>query len=552
MPDDPQQPGRPQHPPPGGESAEAEAGTLYGHAGTVTFFTLLSRVLGLARDLVIAHIFGASAATDAWVQAFRIPNALRRLTAEGAMTIAFVPAYVQVRGEGGPEAARAFAQRVLGVVLTVTLVLCALGMVFNEPLMRALSPGFAADARKFSLAADLLRWTFPYLVLVSLVAWAMGVLNAEGRFAAPAAAPMFLNLGIIGAVVGAASLFTEPVMAIALGVLVGGVVQAALQVPDLLRVGVWPRPRGGWRGDEPLARLMRLLAPALLGVAVYQINIIVLGVIASFLPTGQIFHYNNATRLTELVMGLFAFAFATAGQPTLSRHWSQADWPRLRATLALTFSATLYAILPAMAGLIAAGPGIVAMLYLHGAFGVADARSTADALAVMALGMPAVALVRVMVPVFYAFSDSRTPVWAAVAALAATAALGWELSRRYEVVGLAAGLSLGMWFQCAVLALVLRRRAAPLGRWFPWTAVGLQGIAALLMGLAVNAAHGYGLWAAGPASLRNWAVLTAMVGGGALLYFGLTLWWGEPQAAHWLGLLRRLGARLRRLGRRGG
>ena len=170
---------------------------LYGFAAVVTVFTLLSRILGMVRDLVIAHRFGAGVATDAWVQAFRVPNALRRLTAEGSMTIAFIPVYVRAREERGSEAAREFARKALGLVLASTLVLCALGIIFSEAVTALVSPGFLADPEKFSLTARLIRLTFPYLVLVSLVAWAMGILNAEGRFAAPAAAPILLNLGKI-------------------------------------------------------------------------------------------------------------------------------------------------------------------------------------------------------------------------------------------------------------------------------------------------------------------------------------------------------------------
>jgi putative peptidoglycan lipid II flippase len=529
-----------------------EAAQLYGFAGTVTFYTLLSRMLGMARDLVIAHRFGASSATDAWVQAFRIPNALRRLTAEGSMTIAFVPTYVRVRAEQGPQAARAFARRVLGLVLAITLVLCALGMAFSEALTALFSPGFRADAVKFDLAARLLVGMFPYLVLVSIVAWAMGVLNSEGRFAAPAAAPIFLNLGIIVAVLAFADMLREPILAVAGGIVVGGVLQVLLQGPSLLAVGVRPWPLWGWR-DPALRRLWALLLPSLFGVAVYQVNIIVLGVIASYLPTGQIFNYNNATRLTELAMGLFAFAFTTAGLPTLSEHVAREDWPRLRETLRLTFAATQYTILPAMVGLAVAGEAIVAMLYLHGAYTYADVRQTADTMALMALGMPAVASVRVLVPTFYAFGDARSPVLAAALTLVVTAGLGWWLSLTYEVVGLAAGLTLGTWFQFALLTLWLRPKTREISPWFPRETLLRQGLPAAAMGVAVYGLQTLGVWQLGPFSPWNWAVFGAVIGGGAGLYFVLSLLLREDQARHWLALLGRLGRRMGRgRARRGG
>jgi putative peptidoglycan lipid II flippase len=533
------------------DSAGEEAAQLYGFAGTVTFYTLLSRILGMARDLVIAHRFGATGATDAWVQAFRIPNALRRLTAEGSMTIAFVPTYVRLRAEQGPQAARDFARRVLGLVLAVTLLLCALGMAFSRFLTAVFSPGFRADPLKFDLAADLLVGMFPYLVLVSFVAWAMGVLNSEGRFAAPAAAPIFLNLGIIVAVLALAGRMAEPILAVAWGILAGGAAQVLLQVPSLLGAGVRPLPLPGWR-DPALRKLFALLLPSLFGVAVYQVNIIVLGIISSYLPTGQIFNYNNATRLTELVMGLFAFAFTTAGLPTLSEHVVNEDWPRLRETLRLTFAATQYTILPAMVGLAAAGQAIVAMLYLHGAFTFADVQETAGTLALLALGMPAVAIVRVLVPTFYAFGDARSPVLAAGLTLLVTAALGWWLSRLYEVQGLAAGLTLGTWFQCALLGLWLRPKTRAISPWFPTESLLRQGLPAAAMGLVAWLLQGYGHWTRGPFSAWNWLLFAGIVLGGTLLYFGLTLLLREAQARHWLRLLSRLANRGARSGRPAG
>jgi putative peptidoglycan lipid II flippase len=525
--------------------ARGEGDTLYRFAGIVTAFTLLSRILGMVRDLVISHRFGASAATDAWVQAFRIPNALRRLTAEGSMTIAFVPVYVELREREGRAGAQRFAARVLGLVLGSTALLTVLGVGFSRALTGLFSPGYAHDPAQFDLAAAFLRWTFPYLALVSVVAWAMGVLNSEHRFAAPAAAPVLLNLGIIGAVLGFSGAFDPPAFSIAAGILVGGVAQVALQVPSLLRAGIPLVPLAGW-GRPEMRRFFALMGPALFGVAVYQINIIVLGILASYLPTGQVFHYNNATRLTELVMGLFTFAFTTAGLPTLSRHQARGDWERMGETIRFTFAAVLFVTLPAMAGLFVVADGVVAMLYLHGAFTAADVRSTADTLRYMALGMPAVALVRVMVPVFYALRDSRTPVGVAALSVLVTGLLGWWLSRSMQVAGLALGLSLGAWFQALGLALRLRGRAPQLGRWFPWRSVAVQAGAAALMGALAAWAGGWGEWALGPASLYNWAVLVATLGGAVALYAALTLALREEQAAHWYRLAGRLGRRLTR------
>ena len=457
-----------------------------------------------------------------------------------------MPIFVQVREQQGKDAAIVFSQRVLGLVLAATFALTFLGIVFATPLTAVFSPGFLGDPEKFELAAALLRWTFPYLMLVSLVAWAMGVLNAQGSFAAPAAAPIFLNVGIIGAVLLFSGYPAQPVMAIAGGVLAGGVAQVLLQVPSLASQRVRPLPKLGWK-DQNVRELFKLLVPSLFGVAVYEINIIILGVIASFLPTGQIFHYHNATRLTELVMGLFAFAFTTAGLPELSKHKAHQDWRRMTDTVRLTFAAVLFTILPAMTGLIAAAPAVVAMLFLHGAFGQDDVVSTADTLRLLALGLPALAGVRVMVPVFYALGDARTPVIASAATLAVTAALGWELSRIWEVKGLALGLSGGIVFQCTLLAVLLKRKTTYLGPWFPWRSFAIQALAALASGSLAYQLVQLGEWTQGAFSVKNWTVFVISVAAAAAVYLGITWALRDPQSRNWLLLMRRAAAKLGRI-----
>jgi putative peptidoglycan lipid II flippase len=290
---------------------------------------------------------------------------------------------------------------------------------------------------------------------------------------------------------------------------------------------------------------MALIGPSLLTVAVYQVNIVLLGVIASFLPSGQIFYYNNATRLTELVMGLFTFAFATAGLPSLSERIARRQWPAVAETARLTLSAVLFTTLPAMAGLIAAGPAVVSMLYLHGAYGQADVVATARTLAWMAVGMPAVAAVRVMVPIYYALQDSRSPALLSLFGVGVTAALGWAFSQRWEVQGLAAGLSAGAWAHALAMGWRLRRRAAPLRGWFPARAVLRQGLASAAVGALAAAVVALGDWSLGPASLLNWAVFLFAVLGGVALYAAISLALGEPEARNWIGLLTRIAQRLR-------
>jgi len=275
-----------------------ESGRILKNARTVTIFTLFSRILGAARDLVIAHVFGAGWVTDAFVQAFTIPNVLRRLTAEGSMTLAFLPLYTEIRERKDPEAAKKFAAKTLGLVLAATTILTGLGILFSPQLVYLFAAGFASSPEKYDLTVLLTRVMFPYLIFVSLVAWAMGVLNAEGRFAAPAAAPILLNIGIIGAAFGISPLLEEPMIGIGIGVLLGGIAQILIQIPSLRKVGQSFKPQN-FLNDENIQRLLKLLGPSLLGVAVYQINIIVLRNLASFMPTGQVTHYCQPTLGTD-------------------------------------------------------------------------------------------------------------------------------------------------------------------------------------------------------------------------------------------------------------
>ena len=313
--------------------------SLLRNAGVVTVFTLLSRILGAARDLVIAHFFGAGLATDAFVQAFTIPNVFRRLTAEGAITQAFIPLYTEIREKEGPAAAGLFASRSLGLALICVSGLTGLGMVFAPELVYLFAAGFKDNPGKFQLTVDLTRMMFPYLLLVTLVAWAMGVLNARSRFAAPAAAPMLLNLGIIGSAIAISPFLETPIHGIAIGVLLGGFLQVLLQVPSLRGIRQSLKP-ACFRHDPEIIRLLKLLGPTVFGAGVYQINIVVLRNLASFLPEGQVTHYYNSSRLTELALGVFLFGIVSAALPELSRHTALKDWERMRRTLHFSMANT--------------------------------------------------------------------------------------------------------------------------------------------------------------------------------------------------------------------
>ncbi len=507
-------------------------------AGIITLFTLISRILGAVRDLVIAHVFGAGMITDAFIQAFTIPNVLRRLTAEGSMTLAFIPLYTELREKRDPVRAKQFAQQALGLVLWATVFLTALGMIFSPQMVLLVATGFREDPEKFALTVDLTRLMFPYLIFVSVVAWAMGVLNAEKRFAAPAAAPILLNIGIIGAAWWVSPQLEQPIVGIGWGVLLGGLMQVLLQVPALRKLpqSLWPK----WPWHDPdIHRLLRLLGPSLFGVAVYQINIIVLRNIASFLPSGQVTYYYNANRLTELVLGLFAFAFTTASFPNLSEQTAKADWEEAVKTLRFTFTATLFIVLPATVGLIAAAEPIITMLYFHGQYTLVDVNKTIPTLQAFAVGIPAVASIRLLVALFYALQDTKTPVVVSFFSLLVTGGLGWWLSLSYEVVGLAWGLSGGTWFQFFLLVFFLRlQKGFPRG-WWAWSNITKYALAAGMMGGAAWYGSQFGDWERGIALWKNWVVFISVISGSAGLYFAFLLLLRDSQALRWLRLIRR-------------
>lgn len=516
------------------DASGTESQRILRNSGTVTFFTLFSRVLGAARDLVIAHFFGAGGLTDAFVQAFTIPNVFRRLTAEGSLTLVFLPLYTKIREKRGLDAARCFASQTLGLVLVGTLGITALGMTFAPQLVYLFAAGFADDPEQFGLTVELTRWMFPYLMLVSVVAWAMGVLNAERRFATPAAAPMLLNVAVIASALAVAPLLEQPIFALAYGVLAGGIAQVFLQLPALRGAGQPFVPRSFGRNPD-IQRLLWLLGPSLFGVAVYQINLIVLRNLASFLPSGQVTHYYNASRLAELTLGVFAFAIANASFPELSKHTAQADWEQARKTLRFSAATTGLIIWPAALGLAAAAEPIVSMLYRHGAYTLEDVQGTAQTLQAFALGLPAVALVRLLTSACYALQDTKTPVRIAALGLVITAGLGWRWSQTLEVTGLALGLSAGTWVQAILLSFGLRRHLQFQGS-LPWLDFLRQFSAALSMGLLTAWVSLQWDWTSGPMIVVNWAAFLGILLGAALLYLALVLLLRDPHARSLLRL----------------
>lgn len=527
-------------------------------AGVVAFFTLASRILGYGRDAVMANIFGAGVALDAFVVAQTIPNLLRRLVAEGSLMIAFVPLLSAEKAAGGLPAMRRFTAAVLGILIPVLLLFTGLGMLFPDVAVSLFAAGF--DEPRAELAAKLTEIMMSFLFFVSLTALAGGALNTVGVFAAPAAAPILLNVAIIAASLLARRFFEVPIEAVAWGLVAGGVLQLLLQLPFLAKRGLLVAPRWEPR-HPPVVQLLKRMLPAVFGVAVYQLNLIVIRQIASFLPGGQLSCYFWATRLEEFALGVFAVSIGIAALPTLSEHAARGDLRALFATFRRALKTTNFITIPAAVGLFVLATPVVGVLFRHGRFTAEDAALTAELVRIMALALVPIGAVRVIVPTYYAVGDTKTPVAAASASLVATAVFGWLLRDRFEIQGLTWATLLGAGAQLAVLALYLRRQAAaameraaaatgeaPRGQPAPPPgpadphSVGSHAVRCLLA-IAPGAAGafvaaGSRSWFGGD-NLVGLAYLAAIMGPVVASYFVVSRWLGLPEGELVLGALRR-------------
>ncbi len=429
---------------------------------TVGMWTLVSRVLGLVRDMVFARYFGAGAATDAFFVAFKIPNFLRRLFAEGAFSQAFVPVLSEYKAQR-PDEVGELVRHVAGTLGGVLLVLSVVAVLAAPGLVLVFAPGFYDQADKFDLTASLLRITFPYLFFISLTALAGGILNSFGRFAVPAFTPILLNLSLISAAVWLRPHMSEPVLALGWGVFAAGVAQLCFQLPFLARLGLLRRPRWGWH-DSGVRRILRLMLPALFGSSVVQINLLFDTIIASFLVTGSVTWLYYSDRLVEFPLGVFGIALATVILPSLSEKHAKASTEAFSHTLDWALRWVFLIGTPAMVGLaVLAGPMLIT-LFQHGEFGAADVRMARLSLMAFAVGLPGFILVKVLAPGYYARQDTRTPVRIGVIAMFANMGMNllFALPMAYAGIpgahaGLALATSLAAFVNAALLFRGLRR-----------------------------------------------------------------------------------------------
>lgn len=431
--------------------SRSKGSSLLRSSGIVGIMTMLSRILGLVRDVVVANYFGASGSADAFFVAFKIPNFLRRLFAEGAFSQAFVPVLSEYRTQRDHAAVKALVDRVAGT-LGLTLITVTALAVLGAPLLTALfAPGFyMAGGEKFDLAADMLRITFPYLLLISLTAFAGAILNSYERFAVPAFTPVLLNLTLISSAVFLSPLFEQPILALAWGVMIAGVVQLVFQLPFLARLKLMPCPVVD-RSDEGVRRILKLMLPALFGVSVTQINLLLDTVLASFLQTGSVSWLYYSDRLAELPLGVFGIAIATVILPSLSRKHAAKSADHFAHTLDWAMRMVLLIGLPAAVALfILAGPMIVTLFH-YGALTDRDVTMASMSLQAYACGVLAFMLIKVLATGYFSRQDTKTPVKIGIQAAVANMVFNLLLIGPLAHVGLAAATSMSAFLNAGLL-----------------------------------------------------------------------------------------------------
>jgi putative peptidoglycan lipid II flippase len=432
--------------------------------------TLVSRITGLVRDIVFANLIGAGGgiAADAFYVAFRIPNFFRRIFGEGAFSQAFVPVLAEYRARGSADDTRRFVDHLAGVFGAILAAITVAGVLAAPVIVMVLAPGFLSRPEQYALTVDMLRLTFPYLFFVSLVAMAAGMLNTYGRFGAAAFTPVLLNLCLIGAALGLAPHVEPAVLALAWGVLLAGAVQLLFQIPFLRGIKMLPRPRLKWRErHDGVRRVFTLMVPAIFGVSVAQINLLVNTLLASFLVTGSVSWLYYSDRLMEFPLGVFGIALATVILPSLSHKHANNSHEEFSHLLDWALRWALVIAVPAAVGIVVLAGPMLATLFHHGAFTGHDVEMSALALMAFAAGLPGFILIKVLAPGFYARQDTKTPMRIGIIAMLANIALSLALVFPLRHVGLAAAVSVSAFVNAWLLYRRLRHHGVyrPLAGW---------------------------------------------------------------------------------------
>jgi putative peptidoglycan lipid II flippase len=462
---------------------------------TISGLTLVSRILAFARDVLIARIFGAGMAPDAFFVAFKLPNLLRRLFAEGAFSQAFVPIFGEYKSRRGHEETKLLVDHVTTMLSLILLVVTLVGIIAAPILVYISAPGFVKDAQKFELTVQLLRYTSPYIFFISLVAVAAGILNTYNKFWVPAFAPILLNICFIAGALWLAPYCDPPIMALAWAVFVAGIVQLAFQIPFLKKIGMLPSWRLNWT-DPGMWRVIKQMGPAVFGVSIAQISLIINTIFASFLVAGSVSWLYFADRLMEFPTGILGVAISTILLPSLSKAHATSDTMEYSKLLDWGLRLTIMLTLPAALALGMIATPLVATFFQHGMFTAHDVLMTKSALVGYSVGLIGLILVKILAPGFYARQDIRTPVKIGIVTLLATQAMNALFIGWLQHAGLALSIGLGACLNSAILFLYLRK---------------------------------HGIYQPEP----GWAKFLFKIGI-ALLVLATTLWFGMGSEQHWL------------------
>jgi putative peptidoglycan lipid II flippase len=480
-------------------------------AGVLGAATMLSRIMGMVRDMVVSRLFGAGLYTDAFFAAFQIPNMLRRFFAEGALTAAFVPTFSEWYTNKGEKEARDLANVCFTVLTIVMAAITIVGIIISPQLIAVMFPGFSNNPEKVRVTILLNRLMFPYIFFVSLVALCMGILNTVRHFFTPAISTVFLNISMILAALFLHNSFHVPIVALAVGVLIGGVLQFVLQLPVLYKKGFSIRPNLQFH-HPAVRRIALLMGPSIFGVGVYYLNIAVGSILASLLPEGSVSYLYYAQRLFEFPQGIFTVSVAQAVLPSMSRQAAAGDMDALKESLSYGVRLTLFITIPAMTGLMLCATPIFSLLFMGGAFDYPKAVNCGVALLYYSVGLSFVALVRVLVPAFYALKDTRTPV--------ATAFVAFLLNLLFSIVlmgpmkhgGLALASSLSALCNMLLLLWFLKKKVGP----FDGRAIAISGVKAIIASIPMAMAV-YSIMLAIDWSQKGERLLKGGVMGGAVL-----------------------------------
>lgn len=498
---------------------------LLKRVSTVGIWTLLSRILGFVRDVIIARVLGAGMLADAFFVAFKLPNFFRRIFAEGSFTVALIPVLAEQK-EQGEEEAHHYLNAMAGLLLLSLLIFTTLGMLVMPWLLLAFAPGFYDEPTRWQQTLTLARWMFPYLALISLTAMAWAVLNSYRNFAVPAATPVLLNVGIIIGATCFAPMMESPALALAWGVLLGGVMQLAIQFPALKAIGWIPKPSLNFRLPA-IARTMRLFFPAVLGTSAVQINILISTALATLLPVGAVSYLYYADRIVQLPLGLFGIAMSTALLPALSSHFAEGQKEKALSDLQHGLVWLSWICIPAMVGIFLLAEPVVMTLFEHGAFLHSDTLATTQTLLMYAIGLLCFCWVKVLATACYAQHEAKAPTRFAAMSVAANIAFALILLEPMQHLGLALATSLASLLNVLLLIHFLQKKHGQL--------FGKEALQRILKAWVAVLPMCVYLWCVGTVwlfpmegILYQGLWLSLMVGGSCLIYASIAHWMGEP------------------------